>query len=535
MQILFWLVGMIVAFTFHVLRVLTKKETIDGGIQRIVDGEWMSEKQFLRVAIFEELKSLEPMGRYPKASLNRIPRIALTTAYIVIHFLLLSGMATNGKTALWCTVLTVVYTFFYRRFDKIAALCKVAEKHRDREIRQIVYEMTDENPPKRLTYVGIVAFVLSVVLCFSMIENERYFFTAVEGGYSVKNYRPGLFTTSTQIPETHKGEPVVAIGEGAFQGASALTQITIPETVVNIGSYAFENCTALNQVQLPSGLQELNGGAFKNCRSLTEITIPEGVTEIRGNTFEDCAKLEKVQMHEGITDIHAYAFRNCHVLEQITLPSGIEKVSEATFENCTSLRLIEIPSGVTKISAHAFYGCTSLRYVHIPDTMQTIGSSAFRQCNNLKYIELPDGVEVDERTFKDSPTEILEKTITDAEHEAISREVKNKRTDVLYYVYITDTPDQVAGTSGGEILIVDDKKYEQYLEDHCSLQMMKGSDEVVAYLQKARDLGVSDVIFWVYSEKLSEISGETNFYGYPVSINRAIEIAQEQLVEGNNG
>ena len=42
----------------------------------------------------------------------------------------------------------------------------------------------------------------------------------------------------------------------------------------------------------------------------------------------------------------------------------------------------------------------------VPDTVKEIGSSAFRKCKSLTSVSLPSGVSVNERAFKESPTQI---------------------------------------------------------------------------------------------------------------------------------
>ncbi|MBR5617550.1 MAG: leucine-rich repeat domain-containing protein [Oscillospiraceae bacterium] len=506
---------------------------LSGGYYQFVDSV-IGETQFLRAAVLEEVGSCQRLGRVLRAKESRKKRVILTAVYILTHFVLLTACWMRSDFARWCTILTFVYSVLYRRFDPVTEVCNAVMKQPDREIRQVVYEMTDEQPPRRLLPVGITAFVLSILLFFGITANEQYDFSPVDGGYSISGYRSGLLTTVTQIPETYQGQPVVAIGDRAFEGASTLTQIGIPESVTRIGSYAFKGCVKLNQIKLPEGLLELNGGSFLNCESLTEITIPEGVTEIRGNTFEGCRALKNVELHEGIIDIHAFAFRNCRSLEQIALPSGITKIKESTFEYCTSLQSIHIPSGVTKISAHAFYGCSSLDYVYVPDTVQIIGSSAFRDCRSLKYIGLPDGVEVDERAFLDSPTEIATKLFTDAQYDEIIREAENKIVDTLYYVYKKDMPDTVVTMTDGTITIADNKLIETLIPDSHVVQSIDSNSAMLAYLEAVRDAGVTEVTYYIYSPMASQITGGPYFLSKTLIVEDMIEIARVQVAEETN-
>lgn len=100
-------------------------------------------------------------------------------------------------------------------------------------------------------------------------------------------------------------------------------------------------------------------------------------------------------------------FMRSESLREITLPHGITEIRESTFNGCGSIMTIDIPEGVTRIAARAFFDCDSLYEVTVPRTVTEIGSSAFRNCGRLTQIVLPSGCSVNERAFKESPTEIL--------------------------------------------------------------------------------------------------------------------------------
>ncbi len=145
-----------------------------------------------------------------------------------------------------------------------------------------------------------------------------------------------------------------------------------------------------------------------------KAVIPEEVdgkkvTSIRGDVFANLYLLREVQLPETIEEIRGGAFTNDISLVKINLPSKITEIKGNTFENCTSLRSIKIPDSVTRIGGHAFYGNSSLSEVIISEKSQLkeIGSSAFRQCSSLYSIKIPYGVYVNERAFKESPTNII--------------------------------------------------------------------------------------------------------------------------------
>ena len=84
---------------------------------------------------------------------------------------------------------------------------------------------------------------------------------------------------NTKIPEG-----VTSI-EGAFNGCSGLTEISIPESVVRIGGYAFAGCGGLSNIKIPSSVTSIGSYAFSACSNLKGISIPESVTKIEADAF----------------------------------------------------------------------------------------------------------------------------------------------------------------------------------------------------------------------------------------------------------
>jgi hypothetical protein len=96
--------------------------------------------------------------------------------------------------------------------------------------------------------------------------------------------------TEVEIPAKIGGKAVLAIGEGAFKGAS-LTRVTIPEGVTYIGKGAFRD-NKLTSITIPASVRTIEGGsgeydhngAFDN-NQITEVVFPEGVEKIGRHAF----------------------------------------------------------------------------------------------------------------------------------------------------------------------------------------------------------------------------------------------------------
>ena len=117
--------------------------------------------------------------------------------------------------------------------------------------------------------------------------------------------------------------------------------------ITTIGDYAFYGCTALTELDIPN-TTVIRSYAFYGCTALTELDIP------------------------NVTNIHGWAFQKCENLVSINLPNLVSK-GEYVFRECTKLRSVNLPK---LTSAHMlFYGCNSLEYLDLP-SVTDIGNYA---------------------------------------------------------------------------------------------------------------------------------------------------------------
>lgn len=243
-------------------------------------------------------------------------------------------------------------------------------------------------------------------------------------------------------------EGLLAIGNGALDGCSALADITIPDSVIRIqedfestayyqdqsrwedgkvlylgnhlikakdltGSYtvrtgtkciaddAFYNCAELSAISLPDSVVSIGESAFQRCSALRSIVIPDGVKELRPRTFDGCSSLENIKLGSGLEAIGWGVFWGCGALKGLTVPAGVTKLGYYIFENCDALETLEVEAGnnlfrsegncIIRTDADSVIlgGC---KKTVIPEGVTRIGAMAFYECSAPESIVIPDSV-----------------------------------------------------------------------------------------------------------------------------------------------
>ena len=150
----------------------------------------------------------------------------------------------------------------------------------------------------------------------------------------------------------------------------SLETVTISEGITNIGSYAFYELTGLKEIHVPHSVTALYTGAFDGTTALYELTntiiLYNNNDEIDtpSHGYFGYGLTGTLRLAEGITYIPMYGMRDMLYLEEVIFPDSLTKIEYGAFYHCYELIQITLGTGLTEIEDEAFTDCLRLATVY---------------------------------------------------------------------------------------------------------------------------------------------------------------------------
>ena len=256
----------------------------------------------------------------------------------------------------------------------------------------------------------------------------------------------GSVPASLTVPNEVRGLALTAIAPHAFQGCTALKEITLGRCVEEIGDQAFAGCTALKELAFATRFpptcpktafdtSHFKTVTLRNARGYAEnfntedpwkdFLLWKELDLTTGNRFWETIDGQNTVMtfliynkergHLQVGDgeravdslragnlvipgvvrgmevkyICDEAFLNNNLLTNITLPSTLASIWDNAFAGCSSLTEVTLPWRVFYLGTKAFYGCKKMKTLTFSSSISTIGSQAFVGCTSLEKIYIP--------------------------------------------------------------------------------------------------------------------------------------------------
>lgn len=230
------------------------------------------------------------------------------------------------------------------------------------------HKLTSVTFPEAPTSIGASAFAF----CDSM--------SGVAIPSSVTQIGASAFEKCISLTSLRIPGKVFKLGEKFAMNCTSLETVTFEDyplagflNLVSLGASAFEGCTALREVSLPKHLASLGSRAFCGCTALEgTIDIPDDVKSILSDTFLNCFSLSRVTLSSNVTRIYSSAFCNCRSLTEITIPASVKSIREGAFRGCENLSKVTLSEGLQVIRENAFLNCGKLKSLAIPSTVTTM-------------------------------------------------------------------------------------------------------------------------------------------------------------------
>lgn len=246
------------------------------------------------------------------------------------------------------------------------------------------YGLLDFNIPDSVDSIGAWAFRNSSAA-------KRIDYVYYVDGWAVGFYKIGGKGKSLVISEN-----IIGIADDAFSGHGGdyFKSITLPNGLLYIGEHAFLGNKAVTQLEIPNTVTHIGANAF-SYTGIESLTIPASVVKI-GSPYNNEYR------YDGIPPLlECNAFITSNSLKSITVDENnpvyysegncvIERSTMMLIAGCADSTP---PEGVTEICEYVFSGINGLTEIYVPASVKKFGELAFCESKNLVKINYGGTVE----------------------------------------------------------------------------------------------------------------------------------------------
>ena len=199
------------------------------------------------------------------------------------------------------------------------------------------------------------------------------------------------------------GSRITNIEENAFNGCSSLEEVRMPDSVERIGISAFQECESLKSVSLGAKTAALGDTAFCGCSALTDVEGVEHVTSFGGDVFTGTPWEEEQADPEGFLIAGDVLLRYLGKASSVKIPRAVHTIGNSAFTEADTVRELTVGSNVSDIDDYAFaYSMIQDFIFEDPSSIERIGEGAFSQTPWLQMqLAEADSVHIGEFTIRE--------------------------------------------------------------------------------------------------------------------------------------
>ena len=173
---------------------------------------------------------------------------------------------------------------------------------------------------------------------------------------SVEKMDNAVFNGCENLMEIRFSHSLKEIPDYTCTACAALEKVVIPDGVTSIGDYAFGNYVAdvsmsFTEIKFPKSLKSIGNGAFNGNTAIMEINLPDGLESIGTYAFAKNTSLVKVSFGDDITELSDGVFSGDKLLKNISLPYGLKSIGNYVFEEDGRIEELYIPETVESIQS----------------------------------------------------------------------------------------------------------------------------------------------------------------------------------------
>lgn len=227
-----------------------------------------------------------------------------------------------------------------------------------------------------------------------------YLFDVADNSLLPTSLKEVVLHPTTTIEDVKYGQSVIRPIN--FSNSASLTTLTLNSGVETIEASAFDGCSALENITLSSSLTRIGKDAFKETKYYTDAAQTKDTLIVLDSWaigFEASGENHDVQINNSVVSaVSDELFKDNPYITSVRL-SNVKTLGNEVFKGATNLKSVDM-NLLTDVPASTFEDCTSLTEVNLP-RITNVGARAFANNTSLTSMNLSRVTSIAESAFED--------------------------------------------------------------------------------------------------------------------------------------